>query len=467
MKELLEWNPGWARPGPGGASWRGSGRTASRRISLRSAALVRLYFPCCRNPDAWFNLQGMKDFELYQQILGLVEPWRVESVALKPQEREIEVRVGFADTLWGCPQCQQRMQIHDYEERRWRHLDSCQFKTIIVSRVPNVRCPEHGSQTVAVPWAEKYTRFTRLFERLAIDVMLECSITGACSILGMSWDEADGIKQRAVKRGLARKVPAVMARLCVDEKGMGRGQNYLTIVAQVTEQQTTVEYVGEDRNQASLDAFWETLTTEQLAGVEAVAMDMWEPYVRSTLVHLPSAASKIVHDPFHLVKYMNEAVNEVRKSEHRRLQAQGDDTLKSTRQLWLYGMENVPAKHAQRFDEVKELNLQTSRAWAIKEVFRSFWLCPGAKQAERYFGKWYDWAIRSRLAPVKKVARMCKAHLSNILTFFVHRLTNGPIEGLNNKIQGLIKKAFGYRNKERFKSDIFFHLGGLDLYPAQ
>jgi transposase len=166
----------------------------------------------------------MKDFELYQQILGLVEPWRVESVALKPQEREIEVRVGFADTLWGCPQCQQRMQIHDYEERRWRHLDSCQFKTIIVSRVPKVRCPEHGSQTVAVPWAEKYTRFTRLFERLAIDVMLECSITGACSILGMSWDEADGIKQRAVKRGLARKVPAVMARLCVDEKGMGRGQ---------------------------------------------------------------------------------------------------------------------------------------------------------------------------------------------------------------------------------------------------
>src|ERR1035438_5055358 len=229
----------------------------------------------------------------------------------------LDVRVGFADTLWGCPQCQQRMQIHDYEERRWRHLDSCQFKTIIVSRVPSVRCPEHGSQTVAVPWAEKYARFTRLFERLAIDVMLECSITGACSILGMSWDEADGIKQRAVKRGLARKVPAVMARLCVDEKGMGQGQNYLTIVAQVTEQQTTVEYVGEERNQASLDAFWETLTTEQLAGVEAVAMDMWEPYVRSTLAHLPGAASKIVHDPFHLVKYMNEAVNEVRKSEHR------------------------------------------------------------------------------------------------------------------------------------------------------
>ena len=143
----------------------------------------------------------MKDVQLYQQILGLVEPWRVESVNLKPQEREIEVRVVFAETIWGCPQCGQRMHIHDYEERRWRHLDSCQFKTIMISRVPVVRCPTHGSQTVAVPWAEKYSRFSRLFERLAIDVMLECSISGACEILRISWEEADGIKQRAVRRG--------------------------------------------------------------------------------------------------------------------------------------------------------------------------------------------------------------------------------------------------------------------------
>ncbi len=409
----------------------------------------------------------MQDFQLYQQILGLTEPWRVDQVTLKVAAREVEVRVGSADTLWGCPECQQRMQVHDYEERRWRHLDSCQFQTCIVARVPVVRCAVHGTQTVAVPWAERYARFTRLFERLAIDVMLECSITGACTILGVSWDEADGIKQRAVRRGLARKEPAVMARLCVDEKGMGRGQQYLTIVAQVTTDQTTVEYVEEGRSQASLDPFWEGLTTGQLAGVAAVAMDMWEPYLCSTLAHLPGAADKIVHDPFHLVKYLNEAVNEVRLGEHRRLQAAGDDTLKGTRQWWLYGFENVPAQHGPRFELIRALNLQTARAWGLKEVFRSFWLCADVKHARRYFSQWYGWAMRSRLEPVKKVARMCKRHLANLLTFFVHRLTNGPIEGLNNKIQGLIKKAYGYRNKARFKADIFFHLGGLDLYPSQ
>jgi transposase len=124
---------------------------------------------------------------------------------------------------------------------------------------------------------------------------------------------------------------------------------------------------------------------------------------------------------FVYLKYMNEAVNDVRIAEHRALQSEGDDTLRSTRQMWLYGFENVPTKHALRFEQVRTLNLQTSRAWAIKEVFRSFWLCDTVKQAESYFDKWYGWAIRSRLGPVKRVARMCKSHLANILTYFVHR----------------------------------------------
>jgi transposase len=409
----------------------------------------------------------MKDIQLYEQILGLRAPWRVDSVKLKAKEQEIEVRVSFADTIWGCAECQQRMVIHDYEERRWRHLDSCQFKTVMIARVPVVKCPTHGVQTVAAPWAEKYARFSRMFERFAIDVLQECSISGACALLRISWDEADGIKQRAVKRGLERKTPVVMPWLCVDEKGMGHGHNYLTIVTRAEAGRTTVEYVGAGREQSSLDAFWESLQPAQLAGIEAVAMDMWDPFIQSTLAHVPDAAEKIAHDPFHLVQYMNKAVNEVRKSEHRRLLEQGNDLLKGTRNLWLYGQENLPESQVERFASLKQLNLQTSRAWALKEVFRTFWSCPTAKVAERYFDRWHSWAVRCRLEPVKKVARMCKRHLPNLLTFFEHRLTNGPMEGLNNAIQGLIKKAFGYRNKERFKNDIFFHFGGLDLYPAQ
>ena len=198
----------------------------------------------------------------------------------------------------------------------------------------------------------------------------------------------------------------------------------MTVVAQVTEQQTVVEYVGDGREEASLDAFWASLSPEQLAGVEAVAMDMWEPYFRSTTHHVPKAEAKIVYDPFHVV-------HTVRKQEHRCLLAQGDDVLKGTRSLWLYGMENVPQHRAAAFDQVKHLNLATSRAWALKEVLRNFWLQKTVKGAKRYFERWYSWAIRCRLQPVKKVARMCRRHLANLLTFF-------PDNGVTDAMEGLL-----------------------------
>lgn len=408
----------------------------------------------------------MQDIALYQQLLGLSAGWQVTGVDLQVKARKVEVRVQCPDSLWACSMCQQRMHVLDYEERRWRHLDSCQFQTILVCRVPRVQCPEHGSQTVQVPWAEPYGRFTALFERLAIDLMLECSTDAASDILGISWGEADGIKQRAVKRGLVRKQARPLARLGVDEKAFGRGQDYVTVVAHIQSgQSATVEYVGDGRKRETLDAFWLGLTEAQRAGVQAVGMDMWEPYRLSTATHVPEAA--IVHDPFHLVRYLNDAVDQVRKQEHRRLSQQGDEALKATKYWWLYGEENLPEKHRAAFSQLKGSQLKTGRAWSLKEMFRNFWDCETVADGRQYFSSWYSWAIRSRLEPVKKVARTFKRHLDNIVTYFDHRLTNASLEGLNSKIQGIIKKACGFRNRERFKTDILFHCGGLEIHPAQ
>lgn len=409
----------------------------------------------------------MQDTQLYQQILGLEHPWRVTGVVMKRERRTIEVAVECADQVWACPECRQRAHLHDYETRRWRHLDSCQFKTILVAEVPRVKCEEHGTVTVKVPWAEKHSRFTAYFERLAIDVMLECSISAACELLGISWAEADGIKQRAVRRGQARKQATAMPRLCVDEKSFGRGHDYMTIVTRADRlKSATVEYVGEGRDTQSLDGFWRSLTPEQLKSVEAVGMDMWEPYLKSTRAHLPDAERKIVHDPFHLVRYLNQAVDRVRIAEYRTHKAMGDDRLKGSKQLWLYGLENLPERWQLRLEQLQNQKLKTGRAWSIKEYFRDMWTCQTVAEARSYFHAWYSWAIRSRLKPIVAVARMLHRHLERIIQVFAHRLTNAPAEGINNKIQSLIKKAYGYRNRLRFKTDIFFHCGGLDLYPT-
>jgi len=407
----------------------------------------------------------MNDTKLYEQILGLQPPWSVQSVTLKKAEGSIEVEVACAETQWGCPTCGKRMHAHGVERRRWRHLDSCQYKTILVADVPRVKCDEHGTQTVQVPWAEKYGRFTALFERLAIDLLRECSVASACEILRISWDEADGIKQRAVDRGLRRRATHPLKRLCIDEKAVGWGHQYVTVVSCADTTPARVMAVEDGREEASLDRFWRSVPAEHRAQVETVAMDMWEAYRNSTLRHVPDAASKIVYDNFHLARYMNQAVDEVRRVERAQMST-AEDPLKGTRQLWLYGLENVPRKWVGRFKALRDVATKTARAWKVKELLRSFWRCRDEGEALAFFRNWCREAVATRLEPVKRVVRLFKKHWANIVTYFRHHLSNAPSEGLNSRIQQLIQKACGYRNRTRFKRDVLFHLGGLDLYPA-
>ena len=411
----------------------------------------------------------MKDTQLYQQILGDTTPWSVAEVRLDATAQTIEIEMTLADKeLWGCPECGNAMHMHSRERRRWRHLDSCQFKTFLVADVPRVSCPDHGTQMVKVPWAAPRGRFTALFERFAIDVLLSCATSKTCELLRISWDEADGIKQRAVDRGLARRKDEPVRRVCVDEKAVGVGQTYVTVVSTLDSGRARVLYMGDDRTEASLDGFWLGMSEERRAGVEAVAMDMWQAFLNSTLKRVPGAIDKIVHDGYHLATYMNKAVDTVRRAEHTALHYGGDDTLKGSRMVWLYGKDNVPSKWVKRFRTLAtNTKLKTAKAWAIKELWRDFWKSPDRDRAAETFKVWYREAMATRLAPVQKVARMFKAHLRNILTYFCLRISNGPAEAINSRIQELVQQSCGYRNRERFKRDVFFHLGGLDLYPVQ
>ena len=139
--------------------------------------------------------------------------------------------------------------------------------------------------------------------------------------------------------------------------------------------------------------------------------------------------------------------------------------LKGTRFMWLYGFENLPEKWNERLQALKDSQMQTARAWRLKEQLRAMYQCENHAQAEVFFNDWYRDAMRSKLEPVKAVARMLRDHLPQVLNYFIFRVTNAYSEGMNSFIQALIKRANGYRNRHRLKRDLFFHLGGLDLYP--
>ena len=164
---------------------------------------------------------------------------------------------------------------------------------------------------------------------------------------------------------------------------------------------------------------------------------------------------------------MTKAVDTVRKQEHRGafLRAGEGSPLTGTKYLWLFSDERRPERHAAAFATLQALNLKVGRAWAIKEALRALWTYRQHAAVKRFFTRWYGWAIRSRLAPVKQVAKTLKRHLAGVLRFVQHPITNGVAEGLNSKIMSIKRKAGGFRNPSHFTTAIDFHCGGLDLYP--
>ena len=200
--------------------------------------------------------------------------------------------------------------------------------------VPRCGCPEHGIVQVAVPWAEPGSRFTVDFEAMAVEVITASrSLSQAAELLRLDWDSVQRILERAVERGLARRSTEGVRYVGLDEKSFGRGQRYVSIATDI--QAARVLEVVPGNDQAAGESLWQALPEDQRGKVEAATMDMSAGFVAATRVQAPQAA--IVHDKFHVAKLLNDAVDQTRRAEHQQLQAEGDDTLKNTRYLWLHG----------------------------------------------------------------------------------------------------------------------------------
>ena len=228
----------------------------------------------------------------------------------------------------------------------------------------------------------------------------------------------------------------------MDEKSVARGYRYETLVYDIDA--GTVEYVGDDRGKDSLERYYRQFNRAELAQVKALAMDMWDPYIAATKAHIPDAEKKIVFDRFHAMRQVLDAVDKVRKSEHRQLAELGEQTLKGTRYLWLWSLENVPEWRKEEFEALKAKDLRTSRAWAIKENLRHLWAVDNEADMRSHFKRCYFWATHSRLEPIKKSARTLKTHLENIVTYACHRITNALAEGINTQIEKIKRMACGF-----------------------
>jgi len=407
----------------------------------------------------------MKDKDLYGQILGINSPWFVEGVSLCLGKGMVKISVAIEEgSQLCCPICGTPSPGYDKRKRKWRHLDTCQFKTMIEAEIPRVKCPDHGVHQVTVPWAESGSRFTALMEALVISWLKEASTTAVAELMELTWIEVDGIMKRAVERGLSRRDVNEHKRLSVDETSFQKRHEYVTVVT--SQDDGTAVYVGDGRSQSCLDDYYRGLNTRQLDSIESVCMDMWPAYIASTREHVPDADLKIAFDKFHVAKHLGDAVNKVRREEHKKLMKEGRDDLKNTRFLWLINPENMTSEKWHNFKSLRESSLKTALAWAIKETAMHLWDYQSRGWALKAWMACLNWAMRSKLEPVKKVARMIREHLWGIINAIVLKVNNARAESLNAKIQKIKARACGFRNRDRFRNAIYFHFGGLNLYPT-
>ncbi|HAF6043758.1 TPA: ISL3 family transposase [Salmonella enterica] len=404
----------------------------------------------------------MDEKSLYAHILNLSAPWQVKSLSLDENAGSVTVTVGIAEnTQLTCPSCGKSCSVHDHRHRKWRHLDTCQFTTIVEADVPRVMCSEHGCQTLPVPWAGPGSRYTLLFESFVLSWLKISTVDAVRKQLKLSWNAVDGIMTRAVKRGLARiKKPLVARHMNVDEVAFKKEHRYITVIS---DRDGRALALTDDRGTESLAGYLRSLTDGQLQAIKTLSMDMNAGYIRAARIHLPSAFEKIAFDRFHVAKQLGEVVDKTRQNEHPHLPVESRRQAKGTRFLWRYSDRWMTENRQEKLVWLRTQMKLTSQCWALKELAKDIRNRPWSEERCNDWQRWLVLAANSDVPMMKNAAKTIGKRLYGILNAMRYGVSGGNAEALNSKIRLLRIKARGYRNRERCKLGVMFHYGKLNM----
>ena len=361
------------------------------------------------------------------------------------------IRVAQAREKLCCPACgSSKVRIVEWFERRWRTVPIGSRETWIEMSVPKVECQKCFSRRrVTVSFAEPHKQHTRAFERYVVELLRFMTPQDVSRHLGISWDLANDIQKRRLKRKFGRPKLKHLKRLAVDEVYVGKRHKYLTLVLDLDS--GAVVFVGEGRGSATLRPFFRRLRQSR-AKVRAVASDMAGGFLKAVREFLPEA--RLVLDRFHVVKLFNEKLTKLRRDLYREAT---DDlhkaVLKGTRWLLLKNPENLDddRNEHQRLQDALSLNAPLATAYYLKEDLRQFWEQATKPQAERWLTAWCRRAEQTGIKVLQQMTRTLQKHRTSLLAWYDDPISTGPLEGVNNKLKLLQRQAFGYRDLQLFK----------------
>jgi transposase len=400
----------------------------------------------------------MRDTDLFQLALGLVPPWMVKSCAFDAEARRLDIEIDFArGGRFLCPHCSRAdCPVHDTAMQTWRHLDFFQHRAFLHARTPRITCPDCGVKQVAVPWARAGSGFTLLFEALAMTLMTAMPVAAAARLMKEHDTRMWRVLHHWVEQARARADYSQVKRVAIDETAARRGHDYVSLFVDID--QRRVLFVADGRDAKTVEAFADDLEAHNgdASHIKQVCIDMSGAFIKGVTENLTEA--EITFDKFHAVKLVNDAVDKVRRAE-----SKGRPELKRSRYLWLRNEPSLSAESRATLEALTRLNLKTARAYQIRLAYQEIYQQPTWEWGALFLDRWYSWAIRSRLEPIKDAARTIKKHRDGILAWFDSLIANGLIEGINSLVQAAKAKARGYRSTRTLKAIIYLIAGKLDL----
>ena len=367
---------------------------------------------------------------------------------------EVIFRIRQRKTDCCCPECHSRQIVcKGSVERQFTAAPIVRKPVKIVLAVQRVLCLACESlRQVAVGFADPRRRYTRQFERYALDLSRFMTIKDVALHLNVSWDVVKDIQKRHLTRRFGRPKLKNLRRIAIDEISIGKGHRYLTVVMDL--RSGVVVFVGDGKGAEALEPFWRRLKASK-ARVEAVAIDMSPAYIRAVRENLPDAAT--VFDHFHIVKLFNDKLSDLRRALFRESHQQGDKhVIKGIRWLLLKNPENLDQSRdeQQRLEKALELNKPLATAYYMKEDLRRLWSQRGKQEAYEFLIDWIWRAGTSGIDMLFRFARTLATHMDGILAYYDYPISTGPLEGTNNKIKTMKRQAYGFRDHEFFKLKI-------------
>ena len=400
----------------------------------------------------------MRDNDLFQLALGITSPWFVASSTFDATKKRLDIGVDFkAGSRFACPDCKgDGCPVHDTTEKTWRHLDFFQHQAFLTARVPRVTCGKCGVRQVDVPWSRKGSGFTLLFEMLAMALVTHMPVAAAARLIGEHDTRLWRIVFHYVGAAVARMDLAGLRRVCIDETAAKRGHDYISLFVDIDRR--CVAFVADGRDADTVRQFADHVDAHNsdASRIKEVCIDMSSAFIKGVTENLTEAT--ITFDKFHVMQLMGRAVDDTR-----RVESKVRPELKGSRYVWLKNEQNLTSGAKETLTALSKLHLKTARAYQLRCTFQEVYTQPTRGWAELMMDKWDSWAMRSRIEPMKAVARTIRRHRDGILAWFDSRIANGLIEGINSLIQAAKAKARGYRNSETLKAMTYLIAGKLDL----